>query len=168
MTDRDDEEGISKSQRKRDLAELRDLGIKLLDFSEESLRALALPERLLEAVLEGKRITSHVARKRQLHYIGKLMKGYDPTPVREAIAAREHQHDTSTRTFHELEGLRERLISEGDDALPAVLAQFPRTDRAHLRKLVRQARQEQSTGQPAGAGRALFRYLRELQDSPVL
>lgn len=166
MAYHDDEEGISKSQRKRDLTELRNLGGKLLDYSEDSLRAMGLPERLLEAVLEGRRITSHVARKRQLHYIGKLMKEYDTTPVREAVTAREHQHDTSTRAFHELEGLRERLLAEGDDALPDVLAQFPRTDRARLRKLVRQARQEQSTGQPAGAGRALFRYLRELQDAP--
>jgi ribosome-associated protein len=162
----DDETGISKTQRKRELAALRELGVKLLDFSEDSLRALALPERLLEAVLEGKRITSHVARKRQLHYIGKLMKEYDPAPVRAAVEAREHQHDTSTRTFHELESLRERLLADGDDALPAVLAQYPRSDRARLRKLVRQARQEQATGQPPGAGRALFRYLRELQEMP--
>jgi ribosome-associated protein len=165
MSDHANDE-ISKSQRKRDLAELRQLGRKLLDFSEDSLRKLDLPEPLLEAVLTGKRITSHVAHKRQLQYIGKLLNEFDATPVRAAVAAREHQHDTSTREFHRLESLREQLLAEGDAAIPAVLAQFPRTDRAHLRKLVRQARQEQATGQPPGAARALFRYLRELQDAP--
>lgn len=156
---------VSKSQRKRDLDELRQLGMKLLEFSEDSLRQLKLPEQLLEAVLTGKRITSHVARKRQLQYIGKLMKTFDATPVREAVAAREHQHDASTREFHLLESLRDRLLVEGDAAVSAVLAHFPHTDRPHLRKLVRQARQQQATGQPAGAARALFRYLRELQDA---
>lgn len=164
MTDRD-HEAISKSQRKRDLGELKELGLKLLAFSEDSLRRLDLPEPLLEAVLEGKRITSHVARKRQLQYIGKLMKEFDAEPVRAAVAAREHQHDTSTREFHELESLRERLLAEGDAAIPAVLGLYPQSDRQHLRKLVRQARQQQLTGQPAGAARALFRYLRELQDA---
>ncbi len=161
-----DDDTVSKSRRKRELEELRQLGNKLLDFNEDSLRQLHLPELLLEAVLTGRNITSHVARKRQLQYIGKLLKEFDATPVREAVAAREHQHDTATREFHRIEALREQLLAQGDEAIPAVLAQFPRTDRQHLRKLVRQARQQQTTGQPAGASRALFRYLRELQDAP--
>ncbi len=161
-----DHETISKSQRKRELDELRQLGQKLLEFSEDSLRQLALPELLLEAVLAGRKITSHGAHKRQLQYIGKLLKEIDATPVRVAVAAREHQHDTSTREFHQLESLRDQLLAAGDDAIPAVLASYPQTDRQRLRKLVRQARQQQVTGQPAGATRALFRYLRELQDAP--
>jgi len=161
-----DYDTISKSQRKRELDDLKQLGQKLLDFSEDSLRRLGLPELLLDAVLTGKKITSHVARKRHLQYIGKLLKEFDATPVRAAVEAREHQHDTSTREFHLLESLRDQLLARGDAAIPAVLAQFPRTDRQHLRKLVRQARQQQTTGQPAGAARALFRYLRELQDAP--
>jgi ribosome-associated protein len=161
-----DHDTISKSQRKRELDELKQLGQKLLDFSEDSLRRLGLPELLLDAVLTGKKITSHVAHKRHLQYIGKLLKEFDATPVRAAVEAREHQHDTSTREFHLLESLRDQLLVRGDAAIPAVLAQFPRTDRQHLRKLVRQARQQQTTGQPAGAARALFRYLRELQDAP--
>ncbi|MGD2111815.1 MAG: ribosome biogenesis factor YjgA [Gammaproteobacteria bacterium] len=157
---------VSKSQRKRELDELKQLGVKLLDFSEDSLRRLDLPEQLLEAVLTGRKITSHGARKRQLQYIGKLLKVFDATSVREAVAAREHQHDTATREFQRLEALRERLLAAGDDAVPAVLELFPRADRARLRKLVRQARQQQATGQPAGATRALFRYLRDLQGAP--
>lgn len=160
----DETDGISKSQRKRELHALKELGVRLLEFSDDSLRQLDLPDKLLAALLEAKRITSNNARKRQLAYIGKLMKAIDPAPVQAAIAARDHQHDTATREFHLLEALRDQLLLEGDDALPAVLAHFPRGDRQHLRKLVRQARRERETRQPPRAVRLLFRYLRELQE----
>jgi ribosome-associated protein len=156
---------ISKSQRKRDLHDLKQLGADLLEFSDAALRQMDLPESLLDAVLSGKHITANGARKRQLQYIGKLLKEIDAAPVRAAVNARKHQHDTDTRAFHRLETLREQLLL-GDEALREVLALFPRADRQHLRKLARQARQEQSTGQPRGAGRALFRHLRELQQEP--
>ncbi len=160
----DDQDEISRSQRKRDLDELKLLGLKLLDFSDDALRQLDLPEQLLDALLTAKKIHSNSARKRQLQYVGKLMSEIDAEPIRAIVQSREHQRLTSTREFHLLESLRETLLVKGDAAVPDVLAEFPRTDRQHLRKLVRQARQEQETGQPLGAARALFRYLRELQE----
>jgi ribosome-associated protein len=165
QTEDDNQAEISKSQRKRDMDELKKLGVELLEFSDDALRQL-LPEALLEAMRTAKRITSNNARKRQLQYIGKLLKDIDPAPLREAVDARNHQHATHTRGFHQLEVLRDKLIMEGDSALPGVLALFPRTDRQHLRKLIRQARKEQETGQPPRASRLLFRYLRELQEEP--
>lgn len=165
-TDYEEQPGISKSQRKRDLHELKTLGWKLLEFSDDALRQLLLPDKLLEAIRTAKQINSHGARKRQMQYIGKLMRDIDNAPVRAAIAAREHQQDINTREFHLLEELRDRLIAEGDSVLPDVLAQFPHTDRQHLRKLVRQARKELETRQPPRAARQLFRYLRELQEEP--
>lgn len=161
-----DDELVSKSQRKRDAHALKEMGVKLLAFSDDSLRHLDIPGQLLEALLTAKKITSNNARKRQLGYIGKLMQEIDIDPVREAIEAREHQSLTSTREFHLLEDLREKLLLEGDQALPDVLAHFPRADRQHLRKLVRQARKEVETRQPPRASRLLFRYLRQLQDEP--
>ena len=165
-TEDDDQTEISKSQRKRDMHELKRLGMELLEFSDDALRELLLPEVLLEALRTGKRITSNNARKRQMQYIGKLLKDVDATPLQEAVAARNHQHATHTREFHQLEVLRDKLVLEGDSALPAVLALFPRTDRQHLRKLIRQARKEHETRQPPRASRLLFRYLRELQEEP--
>ena len=162
-TDYDEQSGISKSQRKRELDALKTLGWKLLEFSDDALRQL-LPDQLLEAIRTAKKIRSYGARKRQMQYIGKLMRDIDATPIRAAIAAREHQQDTSTRAFHQVEELRDRLISEGDSVIPDVLARFPHTDRQHLRKLVRQARKELETEQPPRAARLLFRYLRELQE----
>jgi ribosome-associated protein len=166
QTEDDEHPEISKSQRKRDMDELKKLGMELLDFSDDALRQLQLPETLLEAIRTGKRITSKNARKRQLQYIGKLLKDIDASPLHEAVDARNHQHASHTREFHQIEELRDKLILEGDHALPAVLALFPLTDRQHLRKLVRQARREDETGQPPRAARLLFRYLRELQEAP--
>jgi len=165
-TEDDNQAEISKSQRKRDMHELKRLGMELLEFSDDALRELLLPEVLLAALRTGKRITSNNARKRQMQYIGKLLKDVDATPLQEAVATRNHQHATHTREFHQLEVLRDKLVLEGDSALPAVLALFPRTDRQHLRKLIRQARKEHETRQPPRASRLLFRYLRELQEEP--
>jgi len=165
-TDHDDQDEISKSQRKRDVQELKMLGMELLDFSDDALRQLLLPDVLLDALRTAKKIHSNSARKRQMQYIGKLMQDIDATPVRQAIENRNRQHATHTRAFHQLETLREQLVTDGDSALPAVLAQFPHADRQHLRKLIRQARNEQKTRQPPRASRLLFRYLRELQEEP--
>jgi len=165
-TDHDDRDEISKSQRKRDVQELKILGMELLDFSDDALRQLLLPDVLLDALRTAKKIHSNGARKRQMQYIGKLMQDIDATPVRQAIENRNRQHATHTRAFHQLETLREQLVTDGDSALPAVLAQFPHADRQHLRKLIRQARNEQESRQPPRASRLLFRYLRELQEEP--
>ncbi len=162
----DDQPEISKSQRKRDMDELKKLGIELLEFSDDALRQLIMSDVLLEALRTARRITSNSARKRQMQYIGKLLKDVDAAPLHEAVAVRNHQHATHTREFHQIEALRDKLIRDGDNALPEVLALFPRCDRQYLRKLIRQARNEQETKQPPRASRLLFRHLRELQEEP--
>lgn len=165
-TEADSTDLISKSQRKRDLEALKNLGWRLLEFSDDALRQLLLPDTLLEAIRTAKRINSHGARKRQMQYIGKQMRDIDIAPIKEAIDAADHHHSHQTREFHQIEVLREKLIKDGDSVLPEVLAQFPRTDRQYLRKLVRQAKNEQENHQPPRASRLLFRYLRELQEEP--
>jgi ribosome-associated protein len=160
----DNKDDISKTRRKRDLDALKDLGRELFDLGDDALQALQLPEDLLEALLTMHRIRSHGAQKRQLQYVGKLLRNIDTAPLRAAVEARKHQQSIHTREFHLLEELREKLLVEGDAALPEVLAHFPRTDRQHLRKLVRHARNEHAARQPPRATRELFRYLRELQE----
>jgi ribosome-associated protein len=156
----------SKSQRKRDLEELRQLGRELLTFSDDALRQLLLPETLLEALRTAQKIKAHGAQKRQLQYIGKLLREVDVTPIREAIEARDRQHAMHTRGFQQLEELRDTLLAEGDTAIGEVMARFPLADRQHLRKLVRQACREHEQKQPPRASRQLFRYLRDLQEAP--
>jgi ribosome-associated protein len=125
-----------------------------------------LPEVLLEALRTAQKIRAHGALKRQLQYIGKLLREVDDTPIRAAIESRDRQHLSHTREFHRLEELRDRLLAGDDAALAEVMALFPLADRQHLRKLVRQARQEHANNQPPRASRQLFRYLRELLDAP--
>jgi ribosome-associated protein len=164
-TEYDKETPVSKSQRKRDMDALQRLGAELLDFDAAALDRLDLPEDLLDAIKTAKKIHAHGARKRQLQYIGKLMRAIDPEPVRAAVEARRHHQAGNTGEFHLLEELREALISEGDSALATVLEHFPTADRQHIRKLARQARKEREMNHPPRAARRLFRDLRELQEN---
>jgi ribosome-associated protein len=163
-TEFDQPEAPSKSRRKRDMLELQQLGEELLTFADAALRQMGLPEPLFEAIESARRIKAHGGRRRQLQYIGKLMRNLDTVPIRAAIASRRQQGTTHTRAFHRLELLREALIDDIDAALAGALEQFPAADPQQLRRLARQARTELETRQPPRAARALFRYLRELQE----
>jgi ribosome-associated protein len=161
----DQPETPSKSRRKRDMLELQKLGEELLTFPDPTLHKMGLPEPLFEAIASARRIKAHGARRRQLQYIGKLMRNLDTASIREAIDSQQQQQGTHTRVFHRLEGLREALIEATDAALAGVIEEFPAADRQHLRRLARQARSERENHQPPHAARALFRYLRELQEN---
>lgn len=168
-TEHDDQAPVSKTRRKREMQALRNLGEELLSFDGKALQKLGLPDKLLEALHTATRIKSHGARRRQLQYIGKLMRQVDTAPIEAAVHAQRHQETTHTREFHLLEELREALITGGDAALVTVLKHFPLADRQRLRKLARQAGREHEDNQPPKAARTLFRYLRELQeDSDVM
>jgi ribosome-associated protein len=158
----------SKSRRKREMLELQKLGEELLTFSAAALREMGLPEPLFEAVESARRIKAHGGHRRQLQYIGKLMRTLDTAPIRAAIASRQQQETTHTRAFHRLERLREALIDDTEAALAGMIEEFPAADRQHLRRLARQARTEQENHQPPRAARALFRYLRDLQEQSGL
>lgn len=154
----------SKSRRKRDMADLQKLGEELLGFDDRVLLQLGIPDGLLDAIRAARMITAHGARRRQLQYIGKLMRTVDTTPIHAALAARRHQQTTHSRDFHLLEELRDTLLATGDAGIATVLGHFPQADRQHLRMLARHARREQAAKQPPQASRRLFRYLRVLQD----
>jgi ribosome-associated protein len=153
----------SKSQLKRDALALQVLGAELLELPESDWAALGLPETLIAALRDGKRIHAHGARKRQLQYIGKLMRAIDPKPVREHFEQLQLKSRAQAHAHHELEDWRDRLIDEGDSAVEAFLALHTTANRQQLRQLVRQARKQREHSQPPAASRALFRYLRELR-----
>lgn len=153
----------SKSQRKRDAEALQKLGTELLDVPESDWTKLGLPAALIEALTLAGRIQGHGARKRQLQYIGKLMRELDPAPIQQYFEQRRLQARLAAQAHHTLEALRDRLIEEGDAALATVIDAHPDADRRHLRQLIRQARKERTAQRPPKAARALFRYLRELQ-----
>lgn len=155
----------SKSQIKRELHALQDLGERLTTLQPQLLERLPLTDPLRKALLEAPKHKAHIARKRHIQYIGKLMRDQDV----DAIVALIDQVDSSTRQynerFHALERWRDQLIAGGDAALDAFVGEFPECDRQHLRGLVRHAQHEAAHNKPSAAARKVFKYIRELDET---
>jgi ribosome-associated protein len=162
MRDGSDTGSVSKTRRKQEMHELQALGAALVELPEAQIRSLALDGSLRDAVLEAKRISSHEARRRQLQYIGRLMRDVDPAPIRARLDALEGSSAEATARHRRLEQLRERLLTD-DQALTDFVAAHPLADAQALRTLIRNARREQKEGRPPRAFRELFRALKSLE-----
>jgi ribosome-associated protein len=155
------EELPSKSQRKRESHALQDLGSELVELNDEQLSAIDMPENLRDAVMEARRLAGkHEARRRQMQYIGKLMRHIDPEPIRASIDAYKAVSREATARLHLLERWRARLLEE-DAALTELVSAYPHADAAHIRTLVRNAGRERAAGLPPKSFRALFQLLNE-------
>ena len=150
----------SKSQRKRDMTALQDLGESLLRLTNTELARIDLPEELRQAITGSARITSHEARRRHLQYIGKLMRQVDPQPLRAAIDDATGESKQAVALMHRCERLRDALLAD-DGALEAVLAELPGADVQQLRSTIRAARREHADGRPPRHARQLYRWLHE-------
>lgn len=147
----------SKSQRKRDMTALQDLGKILVELSAPELAQIPLPELLADAVQAARSIKDHEGKRRQMQYIGRIMRDVDPLPIQAAIDKIQHKNSQLKAHFHLVERWRDRLIAEGDPQLEEFHKQFSNADRQHLRQLTRNAQQKKS-----GADTELFRYLRQI------
>ncbi len=152
----------SKSQLKREMICLQDLGEELVELPTRLLQRFDLPENLLSAIEAARGITSRGARKRQLQYIGRLMRAVDAEPIRKIMDDIKHRQVHAAQQLHLIERWRERLLNEGDGAVQALCEAYPETDRQRVRQWLRAAEQEQTANKPAAAARALFQYLRDL------
>jgi ribosome-associated protein len=151
----------SKTRRKRDMAALQALGERLVDLDAGRLASLGLPETLVDAVALARRTTRHEARRRQMQYIGRLMRDIDPAPL-EAAFERWAQGPAEERArFAALERWRTRLLDE-PGSLDEFLADHPAADRTTLARHVAAAREERARGGPPHRQRALFRALKAL------
>lgn len=159
------EEEVSRSQRKRESTAMQKLGERLTRIGEARLRTLDLPPNLMAAVLEWHGLPTHEARRRQLQFIGRLMREADVDAVSEAVDALDAPHRVSTEAFHELEVLRDRLMEEGPVVVDEILALWPHADRQQLRQMVRNAQAERAAGKPPRNFRALFRLLRDISEA---
>lgn len=159
--DAEGENFISKSQRKRESTALQDLGKELFELSRDQLKKMDLPESLLGALLEAKRLTSHGAMRRQMQFIGKVMRDIEVEPIHQQLAVIRGESNLAKAQFHALENWRTRLI-EDDSALQQWLAQHPETDVQQFRQLIRNARKEAAEAKPPKSSRALFKLLREM------
>jgi ribosome-associated protein len=158
----DFEERPSKSERKRVAHAAQDLGEALIALRDSDLVALNLPERLVDAIREARRIPSRGGGARQRQYIGKLMRDIDPEPIRAALASRGEQSALEAERFKRLEAWRERLIAEGGVALEELERWRPGLDRAEWMKRISAAQSERKRAASGTAGRELFRALRAL------
>jgi ribosome-associated protein len=149
----------SKTRRKRQMHALQDLGTELVALNEDQLAAMALPDNLHDAVLEAKGIIRFEARRRQMQYIGKLMRSVDPGPIRTRIDAWKATSREHTAQLHLTERWRERLLAD-ESALVALLSAYPRADAHRLRTLVHSTRLERDANRPPKSYRALFKTLR--------
>jgi len=147
--------------------ELQALGVALAELSESQLKEMRLGEDLLEALLEAKRIRSHEAKRRQMQYVGRLMREVDPAPIRSRLAELEGSSAQASARHRRLETWRERLLGD-DEALTAFAAEHPGADLQALRTLIRNARKEQKEGKPPRAYRELFRVLKEIESPTPL
>ena len=160
--DQHDHDQPSKSQRKRDAKALQQLGAELVALNAGQLDDLQMPDDLRDAIELARRIREKTGRKRQLLYIGKLLRQTDAEPLQRQLDAMRLQDREATARLHRLEHWRDRLIEEGDSALAELLETFPHADRQHLRQLLRNARLERDRDQAPKTARQLVRYLREL------
>lgn len=165
--------GTSRSELRREALAVLDLAHRLMEQPPARLAQLPLGDDLLKLVLESQRIGAQIARKRQTQFLAKNLRREDDEFLEAVRAALEHDKADSRRenaSLHRIEAMRDRLISDGDDALSELLADYPQADRQHLRQLARNAHQEQLKNRPPHAYRELFRELRALmqQDSAEL
>jgi ribosome-associated protein len=159
------QEGPSKSEVKRRMLALQQLGESLIALNDKQLAQIPIAdERLLTAIHETRQIRSNSARKRHLQFIGKLMRGIDPQPIENALRTLHRPQQESNEVFHQLEQLREAILAAGPEGVELAMQRWPQADRQQLRQLVLQHQREVKNNKPPAASRRLFRYLRELQD----
>ena len=151
----------SKTKQKEVMHELRDLGAELVELSVGQLKRINLPENIYDTVRECQKITAHGARRRQIQYLGKLMRSVDDEPIRAGLALLRGESSAETARLHRLERLRVRLL-EDEAVLSEIAAQWPGVDLQHLRTLRRNALKEKENNKPPKNFRAIFQILQEL------
>ncbi|MBF1245181.1 MAG: ribosome-associated protein [Haemophilus sp.] len=161
--DEDQEEiiWVSKSEIKRDAEDLKQLGEKLVNLTKANLTKVPLDDSLKDAIELAQRLQKE-ARRRQLQYIGKLLRSIDAEPIREALEKIENKHNQQQAMLHKLEILRDELITKGDAALTDLLNEHPSADRQHLRNLIRAAQKEKEQNKPSKAYREIYQILKTL------
>ena len=160
----------SRSEQRRAALDVLELGGKLAELSDAQLSKLPIPDTLLPHILETRRITSHIAHKRQLQFLAKQMRREDDEVLDAIRDALDEKGETARRevaAMHRVEAWRDRLIAGGDDALAAFLDEYPTVDRQHLRQLVRNAGEEKKRNKPPRAYREIFHIVRGAMLEPT-
>lgn len=153
---------VSKSEIKRDAEVLKKLGVELVQLSLNELAKIPLDDALLHAIELAQKIKKEGYR-RQIQYIGKLLRSRDIEPINQALDKLKNRHNQQNALFHKIEKLRDELIESGN--AENILALYPDADRQQLRQLARTAKKERDTNKPPKSARQLFQYLKELSET---
>ncbi|MCR9261558.1 MAG: DUF615 domain-containing protein [Pseudomonadaceae bacterium] len=157
------EELSSKTARKREAQRLLELGRRLGELNKEQFASLNLSAKLAHAIEEYQRFRSHGAKKRQLQFVGKLMRHEDTTAIEAHIAHLDGESAQAQYQFSQLEQWREALLTE-PDSLTEFIATFPLVDRQQLRQLIKKVHSARNEPDQKAASRKLFRFLRETSE----
>ena len=157
---------ISKTKRKQQMLELQDLGEELVALSKDALKKTPMSDELREAIKEYQRIPTHGAHRRQMQYIGKIMRNEDTAPIIEKLKQLKGSSTAATALLHRIERYRTEMIAN-DAAITQFLADFPAVDAQPLRVLVRNARKEAEQAKPPKAYRELFQLIKTALETPV-
>ncbi|KTG28505.1 hypothetical protein AWR38_13120 [Idiomarina sp. WRN-38] len=159
----DNDDFVSKSQKKREMAERQKVGTDLVELSDAQLKSMPLDDELRDAVLLARKIRNkHEGYRRQLQFIGKLMRSRDIEPIEQALSDLRNAHQQETTKFHAVEDARDSLLNGGDEALQSFIENYPQADRQKIRQLMRLAEQQKAQEKPPKAARELFVYLRSV------
>ena len=156
----DEPEFISKSARKREMTALQKTGEALLALPAKQFAKVPISDLLREALELAATLKNREGRRRQMQYVGKLMRSEDHEKIAEVLASFDENSRTFRLQFQRLEKLRDELIDGNSEALTHLLQQHPELERQHLRQLIRQATKEREQNKGSAASRKLFKYLR--------
>ena len=155
-------EDKSKSEKKREMTALQEIGKRLLELSEAQIRKIEMPQELQDSLFLARTLKSHSALRRQTQYIGVLMRRTDVGPIRQALNEIDKGQKRKAREFQQLELIRDSLLEGDDAAFDEIISRFPDAELQKLRQVVRAARKEKKDNMPPKQSRILFRYLRSL------
>lgn len=152
---------VSRTEMKNDMEDLQKLGEELVGLKPAVLAKFPLSETLQVAISDAQRFKNE-AKRRQLQYIGKLMRLEDPEPIQLALDKVRNKHSQATIALQKLEILRDRMIETPDAVIEEVMVRYPEADRQRFRQLARQANKEKASKKPPKAYREIFQVLKEL------
>ena len=163
MDTNEEQAPLSKTRRKQQMVELQSLGEDLVELSSERIKKIDIPEDLRSAVSDAQRMTRHdEAKRRQMQYIGKIMRHVDVEPIRAALALVRGESASETARLHRLERLRTELLAD-ETVLQVIATDYPAVDLQHLRSLRRAALKEQEQNKAPRSYRAIYQLLKDLE-----
>ena len=166
---KDDEEedfGPSRSELRRNALDMLKLAKQLVELPPSRIPKLKLPDDIVDEIGRTRKVTAHIAHKRQLAFLAKQMRRHGDDAFVDARAALGEDRDRQRQEaahMHRLEARREKLLEGGDVALGELFDEYPSLDRQHLRSLIRQAKAEREANKPLHAFRELYRIIKELE-----